>query len=103
MFKVYKRTIHIGTSAQPQQIEYQVEANGRSKISKFLAIPAMIAGAVVGTLVFSVFFAALLIPLGFIGFRAWRMIRTAQQQSVSQTEGESIAAEYTVISDKEQQ
>jgi preprotein translocase subunit Sec63 len=103
MFKVYKRTIHIGTSAQPQQIEYQVEANGRSKISKFLAIPAMIAGAVVGTLMFSVFFAVLLIPLGFIGFRAWRLIRTAQQQSVSQTEGESIAAEYTVISDKEQQ
>jgi hypothetical protein len=64
MFKVYKRTIHIGSTAQPQQIEYQVEANGRSKISKFLAIPAMIAGAVVGTLVFSVFFAALLILLG---------------------------------------
>ncbi|PPD35838.1 MAG: hypothetical protein CTY19_01980 [Methylomonas sp.] len=103
MFKVYKRTIHIGTSAQPQQIEYQVETNGRSKISKFLAIPAMIAGAVLGTLVFSVFFAALLIPLGFIGFRTWRLIKTAQQQSVSQTEGESIAAEYTVISDKEQQ
>ena len=103
MFKVYKRTIHIGNSSQPQQIEYQVEANGRSTISKFLAIPAMIAGAVVGTLVFSVFFAALLIPLGFIGFRTLRLIKTAQQQSVRQTEGESIAAEYTVISDKEQQ
>jgi hypothetical protein len=103
MFKVYKRTFHIGSTAQPQQIEYQVEANDRSTISKFLAIPAMIAGAVVGTLVFSVFFAALLIPLGFFGYRTWRLIKTAQQQSVSQTEGESIAAEYTVISDKEQQ
>lgn len=103
MFKVYKRTIHIGTSAHPQQIEYQVEANGRSKISKLLAIPAMIAGAIVGTLVFSVFFALLLIPLGIIGFRVWRLIRTAQQQSVNQTQSESIAAEYTVISDKEQQ
>ncbi len=103
MFKVYKRTIHIGNSSQPQQIEYQVAANGRSKTSKFLAIPAMIAGAVAGTLVFSVFFAVLLIPLGIIGFRTWRLIRTAQQQSVSQTEGESIAAEYTVITEKEQQ
>lgn len=103
MFKVYKRTIHIGSTVQPQQIEYHVEANDRSKLSKFLAIPATIAGAVVGTLVFSVFFAALLIPLGFIGFRAWLLIRTTQQQSVSHTEGESITAEYTVISDKEQQ
>ena len=102
MFKVYKRTVHMGNASPPQQIGYQVEANGRSKISKLLAIPAMIAGAVVGTLMFSVFFAALLIPLGFFGFRTWRLIITAQQQSVSQTEGESIAAEYTVISDKEQ-
>jgi preprotein translocase subunit Sec63 len=92
----------MGNASQPQQIKYQVEANGRSKISKLLAIPAMIAGAVVGTLMFSVFFAVLLILLGFFGFRAWRLIRTAQQPSVSQTEGESIAAEYTVISDKEQ-
>ena len=100
MFKVYKRTIHLGTTSQPQQIEYQFEDNGRSKISKFVTIPAMIAGAVVGTVLFSVFFAALLIPLGIIGFRAWRLIRTAQQQPVNQAEGESIAAEYTVISDK---
>ncbi|WP_404356973.1 hypothetical protein [Methylotuvimicrobium sp. KM1] len=102
MFKVYKRSIHLGTTLHPQQIEYQVEVNDRSKISKFLAIPVMIAGAVVGTLVFSVFFVALLIPFGFIAYRAWRLIRTAQQQSVSQNKGESLAAEYTVISDKDQ-
>jgi predicted lipid-binding transport protein (Tim44 family) len=101
MFKVYKRTIHIGSTSHPQQIEYQFEENGRSKISKFVTIPAMIAGALFGTLVFSVFFALLLIPLGIIGFRAWRLIRTARQQSVNQAEGESIAAEYTVISDKD--
>jgi len=103
LFKIYKRTIHIGSTLQPQQIEYQVEANGRSTISKFLAIPAMIAGAIVGALVFSVFFAVLLIPLGIIGFRAWRIVRTVQQQSVHQTQGESITAEYTVIPDKKQQ
>lgn len=103
MFKIYKKTVQIVSTERPQQIEYQVEENGRSSMSKILAIPAMIAGAVAGTLVFSVFFAVLLIPLGIIGFRAWRLISAAQQQSVRQTEGESISAEYTVISDKDQQ
>ncbi len=102
MFKIYKRTIHIGTSENPQQrLEYQVEGNSRSGISNILTIPAMIAGAIVGTLVFSVFFAVLLIPLGIIGFKAWRMLKTAQKQAMHGTEGESITAEYTVLSDNE--
>lgn len=103
MFKIYKQTIHIASTERPQRIGYQIEKNSRLRTSKILAIPAMIAGAVVGALVFSVFFAILLIPLVMIGFRAWRLIRTAQQQSIRHSEGESIAAEYTVISDKDQQ
>lgn len=102
MFKIYKRTTHISTSENPQQrLEYQVEENSRSSISNILTIPAMIAGAVVGTLVFSVFFAVLLIPLGILGFKAWRMLKAAQKQTVQGTEGESITAEYTVLSDNE--
>ncbi|WP_181049958.1 hypothetical protein [Methylobacter tundripaludum] len=54
-----------------------------------MAIPAMIAGAIVGTLVFSVFFAVLLIPLGIVGYKAWRLMKTAQQQNVRQTDSES--------------
>lgn len=100
MFKIYKRTTHIGTSENPQgRLEYQVEASSGSSLSKILAIPAMIAGAVVGTLVFSVFFAVLLIPLGIVGYKAWRLLKTAQQQSVGPTDSESITAEYAVISE----
>ena len=100
MLKIYKRTIHIGTSQNPhERLEYRVEESPGSSLSKILAIPAMIAGAVVGTLVFSAFFAVLLIPMGIIGFKAWRLMKTAQQQS--QTGGDSITAEYTVISDKD--
>ncbi|MCK9637485.1 MAG: hypothetical protein M0R41_14515 [Methylobacter tundripaludum] len=90
MFKIYKRTIHIGTLQNPQgRLEYHVEESSGSSLSKIMAIPAMIAGAIVGTLVFSVFFAVLLIPLGIVGYKAWRLMKTAQQQNVRQTDSES--------------
>jgi hypothetical protein len=57
----------------------------------------MIAGAVAGTLVFSVFFAAILIPLGILGLRAWLRLRQLQKTNLNQ----SIEAEYTVISETE--
>jgi hypothetical protein len=43
-----------------QQLEYQVEESVGSNLSK---IPAMIAGAIVCRLAFSLFFAVFLIPL----------------------------------------
>ncbi len=49
--------------------------------------------------VFSVFFAVLLIPLGIVGYKAWRLMKAMKQQNGGQTDGESITAEYTVISD----
>lgn len=101
MLKIYKQTVHFDTSQKPQgRLEYRVEESSGSSLSKILAIPAMIVGAVVGTLVFSAFFAVLLIPMGIVGFKAWRMLKTAQQQS-RQPEGDSITAEYTVVSDKD--
>ena len=100
MFKIYQRTLRIRTTDNPDpQLKYRVEQSSGSSLSTLLSIPAMLAGAVVGTLVFSVFFAVLLIPLGIMGFKAWRLIKTAQQQGVRQADGESITAEYTVISD----
>jgi uncharacterized membrane protein YoaK (UPF0700 family) len=103
MFKIYKRTIHISISENPEgRLEYHVEERSGSSLSKILAIPAMIAGAIAGTLVFSVFsvfFAVLLIPLGIVGYKVWRLMKTAQQQNIRPTDSESITAEYTVISE----
>lgn len=100
MFRIYKRSIHIGMANDPQRrLEYHVEENSGSSLAKILAIPAMIAAAVVGVLILSVFFAVLLIPLSIAGFKAWRLIKSAEQQSVRQSESDSITAEYTVVSD----
>lgn len=102
MFKIYKRTIHISSSENPQhQLEYQVEKDSRSSISNILAIPAMIAGAIVGALFLSVFIAFLLIPLGIMGFKAWRMMKAVQKQTKQETASDSITADYTVLSDNE--
>ncbi|PKM37576.1 MAG: hypothetical protein CVV06_05195 [Gammaproteobacteria bacterium HGW-Gammaproteobacteria-10] len=104
MFKIHKRTIHISTSENSQQrLKNQVEKSSHFSISNILAIPAMIVGAIVGTLVFSVFFAVLLIPLEILGFKAWRMMKSAQKQTMHGTEGDSITAEYTVLSDNEKE
>lgn len=104
MFKIYKRTIHISTSENSQpRLENQFEKNSRSSISNILAIPAIIASAIVRARVFSVFFAVLLIPLGILGFKAWRMMKPAQKQTMHGTEGDSMIAEYTVLSDNEKE
>ena len=103
MFKIYKRTLHIGTPENPQpRLEDQIDENSASHVSNILAVSAMLAGAVVGTLVFSVFFAILLIPLGIFRFNRWRRLKSAQPPGVHRTEGDSIPAEYTVISDTDE-
>jgi hypothetical protein len=67
MLKVYKRTIHIGQTEASHGRELSMNTGkvmtGNMKISNWLTITTMIAGAIVGTLVFSVFFVAMLIPL----------------------------------------
>jgi hypothetical protein len=56
MFKIYKRTIHIDATDSPQQqLEYQVEESAGSNLSKILVILEIIAGAILGRLVFSLF------------------------------------------------
>lgn len=100
MFRIYKRTIQIDIANDPhRRLQYHVEEDAGSSLAKILAIPAVIVSAVVGALVLSVFFAVLLIPLSIVGFKVWRLIKRAQQQSVRQSESESITAEYTVVSD----
>lgn len=100
MLKIYRRTLHIGTPEHTRRLGYKAEQTPGSAISSILTIPAMLAGAALGALVFSVFFALLLIPLGIVGFRAWRLMKTARRQNAARPEDESLTAEYTVISDK---
>ncbi|MGR8998803.1 MAG: hypothetical protein ACU88J_07120 [Gammaproteobacteria bacterium] len=66
-------------------------------MSDWLTITAMIAGAVIGTLVFSVFFIMILIPLGLLALGAWLRLRQLKNSTMDQ----SIEAEYTVITDTE--
>ena len=91
MLKVYKRTIHIGQT----EANHGLESSGNVKMSYWLTITAMIASAIIGTLVFSVIFVMILIPLGLLGLGAWLRLRQLKNSKMDQ----SIDAEYTVISD----
>jgi len=99
MLKVYKRTIHIGQTEGSHGLELSMNTGnvmtGSMKISNWLTITAMIAGAIIGTFVFSVFFVMILIPLGLLGLGAWLRLRQLKNRTMDQ----SIEAEYTVITD----
>jgi len=99
MLKVYKRTIHIRQTEAGHRLESLMNTGnvmtGSIKMSNWLTITAMIAGAIVGTLVISVFFIAILIPLSLLGLGAWLRLRQLKNSQIDQ----SIEAEYTVITD----
>ena len=98
MFKVYKRKIHIGQPEYSNRLESASEntvLTDNSTISKWLTVPVMIAGVVIGTLVFSVFFIAILIPLGILGIRAWLRFQKLKKGPRDQV----IDAEYTVVTE----
>jgi hypothetical protein len=64
-----------------------------SNLPRIVAIPLLlviIAGSIV---LFSVFFAIMLIPMAIIGYKFWRMIKLARKSDA----GNIIDAEYTVI------
>lgn len=96
MFKIFKQNVQIGQNDQGHGVESSVYEthNLTNKQTNWLTIPSMIAGAVVGVMMFSVFFAIILIPLGIFGIRAWRRFRKLKENGYDQT----IEAEYTVIS-----
>jgi hypothetical protein len=91
MLKVYKRTIHIGQT----EAGHRLESSGSMKMSNWLISVAMFASAIIGTLVFSLFFVAILIPLALLGLGVWWRLRQLKNSSMDQ----SIEAEYTVITD----
>ena len=104
MLKVYKRTIHIGQIEASHGRDLSMNTDkvmtGSMTISDWLTITAMIAGAIVGTLVFSVFFVVILIPiglLGLLGLGAWLRLRQLKNSQMDQ----SIEVEYKVITNTE--
>lgn len=88
MLKIYKKTIRIDSS--------RLQSPAQSKLSNLLSIPAMIAGAILGTVVFSAFFALLLVPVAIIGIRGWWLLRKLKNAHADE---QSLEAEYTVVSD----
>jgi hypothetical protein len=91
MLKVYKRTLHIGQT----EAGHRLASSGGMKMSNWLMSVAMFASAIIGTLVFSLFFVAILIPLALLGLGVWWRLRQLKNSSMDQ----SIEAEYTVITD----
>ena len=101
MLKVYKRTIHIGQIEASHGRDLSMNTDkvmtSSMTISDWLTITAMIAGAIVGTLVFSVFFVVILIPIGLLGLGAWLRLRQLKNSQMDQ----SIEVEYKVITNTE--
>lgn len=96
MFKIYRRTIRIKDSEGARRLEYRVgEPTGT--LAKILAIPLLFGTAVVATLVFSLFFVVLLMPLGLVAFNVWRRMKELRQVA----DQEIIDAEYTVVSEQD--
>jgi hypothetical protein len=91
MLKVYKRTIQIGQT----EAGHGLESSGNLKMPHWLTIIAMIASAIIGTVVFSVLFIMILIPLALLGFGTWLRLRQLKKSTM----GQSIEGEYTVITE----
>lgn len=98
MFKVYKRTLHIGRTDEGDKLQSSVFAEkviNANKQPLWSRIPAIIASTLVAGLALSLIFAAILLPLGLLGLAAWLRYRKMQKNTPDQT----IEAEYTVISE----
>lgn len=87
MLKVYKRTIHIGQT----ETDHRLESSGNLKMPNWLTVIAMIVSAIIGTVVFSVLFVMILIPLALLALVTW--LRQLKKSKMDQ----SINGEYTVI------
>jgi len=62
-------------------------------LPRFIAIPILLIIVVLSVLVFSAFFALLLIPLSIIAFKFWRTVKLAKRSQHSDV----IDAKYTVL------
>jgi hypothetical protein len=64
-----------------------------SNVPSFIAIPLILVFIAGSIILFSVFFAILLIPMANMGYKFWRTIKSAPKADA----GNVIDAEYTVI------
>lgn len=95
MFKIYKKVILVQSPNQGHRLDSSAQTikSDGYWFANILAVPAMIVGAVLITLFFSVFFALFMIPLSIVGLRAWWLLRKLKQGQLDQT----LDAEYTII------
>ena len=64
-----------------------------SNLPSIIAIPLLLVIIAGSIILFSVFFAILLIPMAIMGYKFWRVIKLARKSDA----GNVIDAEYTVI------
>jgi hypothetical protein len=64
-----------------------------SNLPRIIAIPLLLVIIAGSIILFSVFFAILLIPMAIMGYKFWRAIKLARKSDA----GNIIEAEYTVI------
>ena len=63
-------------------------------LPRIIAIPILLLIVVLSVLVFSAFFALLLIPLTIVGFKFWRALKLAKKKN---QHGDAIDAQFTVL------
>lgn len=101
MFKIYKKTIHFeNINGIPHlKADDALQQQTGFRLTKLITVPAMIIGSLVSVVVFSAFFALLLIPVGIFAYKFWR-----QTKKMSETAHNSdiIDAEYTVVAENSQ-
>ena len=64
-----------------------------SNVPSFIAIPLLLVIITISIILFSVFFATLLIPMAIMGYKFWRAIKSAQKADA----GNIIEADYTMV------
>jgi len=62
-------------------------------LPRIIAIPILLLIVALSVLLFSAFFALLLIPLTIIGFKFWRALKLTKQNQ----NGDAIDAQFTVL------
>jgi len=93
MLKTYKKIIVIG---KPDPDRSTQAAHAKARYANLLTMPALLAGAVAGTLFLSAFIAFLLVPVGIVAAGAWWRLRKLRDAPAAEP---SLEAEYTVIKD----
>lgn len=96
MIKIYKHTVYTGQAGNQHPLRpltVNTHPVGTNPITKWVLGPALLAGAVLGILAFSLLFALIMIPLGILGIGAWLRLQKLKETSSEHV----IDAEYTVV------